>query len=128
MKDHLANVFSLLAIEEPSASPLGNRPAQTERANFTSAPTLEDDGMGADFALWCHVKDMYDVREFIKQAWLQYAAGTLSIVLVSQLTDVGIGLMRLEDEKLVAKYPKFKDWWALLTYFGLEAYGNGKTM
>lgn len=83
--------------------------------------------MGADFALWCHIKDMDDVREFLKQAWSQYATGALSIVLVSQLTEVGIGLMRLEDEKFVAIYPEFKDWWEVLRYLGLEVRGSGKT-
>ncbi|CZT22741.1 uncharacterized protein RCC_08446 [Ramularia collo-cygni] len=84
--------------------------------------------MGADFALWCHLQDMHDVREFIKHAWLQYAAGELSITLVSQLSEIGLGLMRLEDGKFTAKYPEFDDWWKLLSYFGLDVYGKGKTL
>lgn len=117
VKERLANVFSLLAIEEPSDSPLGNKPL-----------ILENDGMGPDFALWCHIKDMNDVREFIKEAWLKYTSGELSIVLVSQLAEVGIGLMRIEDEKFVAQYPQFNDYWKLLEYFNLEVHGSGKTM
>ncbi|SMR59491.1 unnamed protein product [Zymoseptoria tritici ST99CH_3D1] len=117
VKERLANVFSLLAIEEPSDSPLGNKPL-----------ILENDGMGPDFALWCHIKDMNDVREFIKEAWLKYTSGELSIVLVSQLAEVGIGLMRIEDEKFVAQYPQFNDYWKLLEYFNLEVHGSGKTI
>lgn len=127
VNEHLANIFSLLQVEEPSTSPLGDKPQKKKKVNPAWSSTLEDDGFHMDFALWCHVKDMHDVRAFLKQSWLQYAAGALSIVLVSQLSEVGIGLMRLEDEKFVAKYPQFKDWWALLPYFGLEAYGSGRT-
>ncbi|KJX96768.1 hypothetical protein TI39_contig602g00015 [Zymoseptoria brevis] len=117
VKERLANVFSLLAIEVASDSPLGNKPL-----------ILENDGMGPDFALWCHIKDMNDVREFIKEAWLKYTSGELSIVLVSQLAEVGIVLIRIKDEKFVAQYPQFNDYWKLLEYFNLEVHGSGKTI
>lgn len=128
VKEHLVNVFSLLAVEEPCPTPLGSKSTQKKKPDPTLIPTLEDDGMGSDFALWCHLKDLDDVRDFLKQAWLQYAEGVLSVVLVSQLTEVGLGLMRLEEEKFTVKYPQFKDYWAILTYLGLDVQGSGKTM
>lgn len=101
----LENLFSLLEVQEPSASPLGqdspslleNQAKPTLKTNFK--PEIEDKQPA--FATWCFLQDLHDVRCFVKEVWLEYSRGETSFLAASSITDIAFGLLRSADDAFV---------------------------
>lgn len=130
IQDHLSNLFTHLELEEPSQAPLGA--AQRHQPKQSSAPSIDemdisDCDPSVDFDLWCLLQDLNDVREFVRQAWSEYASGAISIVAASTITETAIGLIRLKNEEFSPQHTNFKDWWYLLRHFSIEAHATGNT-
>lgn len=65
----LRNLFSMLEVEEPSTTPLGTTgPAKKNGRVADGGPCfeLEDTGEEKLFAIWCLLKDMAEMREFVR--------------------------------------------------------------
>ena len=67
-----------------------------------------------------------DCRNTAKQAWLEYAAGTISLTVASVTMETAIGLMRLSNEEFVKDFPGFSDWWLLPSNFSFNVLTCGK--
>ncbi|KAK5138221.1 hypothetical protein LTR08_004917 [Meristemomyces frigidus] len=123
-EEGLSSRFAQLEVEEPSESPLGaepyRRPAQDELAQLTDCATLDvDDGAEKEFAIWCLLEDLYELRTYLRATWSDYATGTLSFVTASAVTDFAFSMMRQADRDLVAVYPDMNNIIDVMTTLGL---------
>ncbi|KAK5127823.1 hypothetical protein LTR85_004939 [Meristemomyces frigidus] len=116
----MTNLFSQLEVEEPSAAPLGAQPKTQLPKNAAKVQEydLADEEDNA-FALWCFLEDLNDVRTFVRNTWHEFAAGDISFVAASMVTDVAFGLMRSADEDFVKERPLFADHMVIMLYLGL---------
>lgn len=75
--DSLEGLFNSLNIEEPGDNALGDEPppqtTQTASGRKNVTYKLEDDGSDSAFEIWCFLQDLYDVRMFVKQSWMEYS-------------------------------------------------------
>ncbi|KAK4548195.1 hypothetical protein LTR36_010064 [Oleoguttula mirabilis] len=121
----MANLFSQLEVEEPSASPLGAQPnAQQQKQQPKKVAKDKEYGMAQEddtvFALWCFLEDLNDVRTYVRDTWREFAAGDVSFVAASMVTDAAFGLMRCADEDFVMANPLFADHIAMMLFLGLS--------
>ncbi|KAK3116797.1 hypothetical protein LTR53_002432 [Teratosphaeriaceae sp. CCFEE 6253] len=85
---------------------LGDATLTPDSAEDTLAAAKEDgDDASPSFALWCLLKDVHDVRIYIRNIWLEYAAG------------------ELPDD-----FPRFGDYWALFRLFDVTMMMTDKLM
>lgn len=115
-KESLANLFVGLELEQPSDNPLGHAPPQSATdspedsaaANAADSSLELDDHAEKEFALWCFLKDLQEIRVYLRENWEDYAKGGVSFLAVSSLTDTAFGVMRRADAALVQAHPEFK--------------------
>ncbi|KAK5720426.1 hypothetical protein LTR17_014983 [Elasticomyces elasticus] len=123
----LGNQFAMLDIEEPSAEPLGTTPvsnAPKAHAPQTAAgPRFEfADEAGGDlsFEIWCLLQDLHDVRMFVRNTWLEYSNGKLSLMAAGEIADVGFSLMRRVTESTAEKHPCLRSYDQLRKLFPMN--------
>lgn len=121
------NLFSQLALEEPSQSPLGNAPEPVSRLKSATVTIDLDDGENdKTFALWCHLEDLRDIRRFVEGVWRDYATGEVSILAAAMVMETAFGFMRVSDERFVSIYGDFGDWWFLPKFLSFETRHCGR--
>lgn len=117
----LNNLFACLDIEEPSPTPLGERPPSgTSQSRTPKHFKLENEDEDLAFPTWCFLQDLNDVRTFVQGTWLEYSRGEFSFLAASSITDTAFGLLRCTDEEFSKSNSQTTDWSPLLQYFGLE--------
>jgi len=128
-KTSLTSLFESLGLEEPSANPLSDalQASPEEVMVETSVPdegaSLElDEQAEKEFALWCVLKDLKEIRDYIRSIWADYAEGKLSFMVASTITNAAFGMMRRTDEELTDTYPDLGDFENVLATLGLEMY------
>lgn len=122
----LTNPFALLEIEEPSATPLGQEPDPAASFASTSKKSNvhfeEDDKDDTAFRLFCFLEDARDIRKFVKETWQEYARGNISMLVATNVTEAGIGLLRISSVAFVAAKEAFRDWSYLTKYLSLRVH------
>ncbi|KAK4548346.1 hypothetical protein LTR36_010216 [Oleoguttula mirabilis] len=128
-KESLSNVFDNLNLEEPSEDALGDEPqprtGDTHSSNAIADTLALDDRAEKEFALWCFLKDLQEIRLFLDENWRSYSAGQLSFLAASSLTDTAFGVMRRADASLVRAYPEFADFPCVLDFLGVTITKTG---
>ncbi|KAK5721712.1 hypothetical protein LTR15_006303 [Elasticomyces elasticus] len=127
----LTNLFALLEVEEPSDEPLGEAPstpsADTKTATKTP-PTFEfevEQNRDTAFEIWCVLQDLHDVRIFVRDTWLEYGRGEVSLLAAGAVTDTAFGIMRRATAELTVQHPRFKNYWQVPDYLGMLMMFNG---
>ncbi|KAF7198658.1 hypothetical protein HII31_00397 [Pseudocercospora fuligena] len=118
----MTNIFACLEMEVPSATPLGSAPEPRSviAKQHLNQVDLEPDQQDAEFALWCHVEDLRDLRRYIQDIWQQYADGSISLLAATMVTETGMSLMRLAGDELTANWPELGSWDDLLESLSLK--------
>ncbi|KAK5127814.1 hypothetical protein LTR85_004930 [Meristemomyces frigidus] len=112
-KESLPSLFAQLEVEEPSENPLGDEPSPTfqqqdEHEQQPEYHSLEvDDSAEKEFALWCFLEDLHEIRTYLRSIWSDYATGELSFMTASAVTDQAFGIMRRTERDLKTCYPAF---------------------
>lgn len=123
------NLFSKLELEEPSDLPLGSTPVSCGQLPKSHATlpnvTLDKDAGAQAFALYCHLEDLRDVRSYIREVWLDYASGEISLITATMVTETALGMTRIADERFVQSYGAFSDWWYLPQFLSFDAPKEG---
>ena len=127
-RDGLANLFEMLDIEEPVPATLGQAPsiapttAKQWQGKFFA---LEDDQDNEAVALWCFLADMNDVRQYVRQLWLEYLEGQTSLGLTGMVTETALGMIERAGNDFVQQYHHFGEWDRLLDYLRVSMGVNG---
>ncbi|KAK5128715.1 hypothetical protein LTR85_000048 [Meristemomyces frigidus] len=133
----LRNIYDHLEVEQPSNAPLGSR-RNTSTAKILSrderrsaqVPVADLEEGDKTFALWCFFKDQHEVCMFIKEVWVSYVKGDVSLPTVCNVTDYAFMLMQKASAALVEQYPCFADMQDINDYLGfnLMTLGGGLTV
>ena len=121
-KDELkSNLFEYLNLEEPLPFDNGAAPS-SEQANGKKTPELGLDGNAMIeermFAFFCF-KDFESVRDTLKEAWVGYRQGRVSLLAASLTTNVAIDLVRRAEKDLVWSFPEYSNYKEYIIFFFL---------
>lgn len=126
-KTSLANLFENLEFEQTSQEPLGSEPQLASRTSSPPKPATEcaygsleiDDRSEAEFALWCFLRDLHDLKDFVRASWKQYSDGELSFFAASAVTNTAFGIMRRAGEEVSKTHPWFYNLQGVLNFLGI---------
>lgn len=131
LERNMNNLFAALDLEEPSEPTLGDTPPsprQTPKIRTTPPNiTLDQEAGCKEFALYCHLENLRDVRIHVRNIWLEYASGSISIVTATMITEHALGMMRITDERFVATTGAFSDWWSLPKFMSFDVQTEGSS-
>ncbi|KAK3671124.1 hypothetical protein LTR78_008925 [Recurvomyces mirabilis] len=105
LNEPLTNLFGCLNVGEPSELLSASLPVHTSAAsNPKYSFKLETENHDGPFAIWCHLKDLYDFRQNVRQAWIDHKRGDISFLAASSLTDTAFGLLRRADHVVIDEF------------------------
>ena len=116
----LGNAFARLQLEVPSATPLDSTPekkATSGKAKQTRKHQAEGQDEQSD--VWCFLKDLKDLRNFIRGIWQEHADGCLSLMVAAVVTDWALSMMRAANDKPEENFDDFSDFAKMLRHLEL---------
>ncbi|KAK3618958.1 hypothetical protein LTR56_024325 [Elasticomyces elasticus] len=127
------NLFALLEDEEPDDEPtpstLGESSSSKAHSDTKHATRkfefVDDANADAGFEIWCQLQDLHDIRTSIRETWLEYSRGGLSLFAAGVLTDTGFDIMRRSAAELTDRYPFFGNWWSLMSKLNMQVALSG---
>ncbi|KAK4618926.1 hypothetical protein CLAFUW4_12295 [Fulvia fulva] len=119
------NAFARLQVEEPQAvihvGPSKAFPGQAPADDYTRTTfKLDKKEENANIALICHLQDLHDVRILVKEAWISFSRGEVSLVYASMVTEVAFGLLRCADDQFTTLNPKLAEYRHVLDALGVR--------
>ena len=123
-QEHLANMFSVLEMEEPSSHRLGqasrHKPKASKKTDNEVTFSLESTEETKTFALWCMLEDLRDVRNEVRALWQDYRAGKVDFSVAGAVTNFAIGLIRYTELEFAPEYPSLQSYDDTLRHIGLQ--------
>ncbi|KAM3419846.1 hypothetical protein BST61_g3175 [Cercospora zeina] len=129
VENDLTNLYQHLHIEEPADVP---DEESTSGPATPAAPPRAQPGRGADdfqldngreddlFAIWCLLKDMFDIRVHLKGVWRQYKQGTLSFISAAKIADSAMAVCWELAGEFTALHPELDDFDTLVAVIGAQ--------
>ena len=135
-KETMGNYFAKLNVHDCFDTPNDTYDTKLASAIDTSAtifPTvtfkLQKQHQDRDFALWCHLQDLNDVRTEVMKTWRRYLKGEVTFLMASITSNVAFGLMQCADDEFCALEASFEYYDKVLDFLGLEIVtGAGEPM
>lgn len=131
-EDLTANLFSYLDIDQPTEDPLGSAPVSK---HATSKPgtckvqfELNDPEGDKNFAIWCFLQDMRELRQEIRTLWISYRDGKMSFSAVAEMSANAINIMSLAEVEFIRQYTDLCAYQKILNHLGLEIGALGATV
>ncbi|KAK5708330.1 hypothetical protein LTR97_000870 [Elasticomyces elasticus] len=127
----LSNLFACLEVEEPSTlaqTSQQKKPAGVADHSVATTFQLVEEQDDRGFATWCHLQDLNDVRQFLKETWLEYSRGEISFLAASSTTDTAFGLLRCADEDFTEILPQCSTWQGLSEFLGITGFCRGQVL
>ena len=102
----LVNMYDALCIDDSdddssaiptAATPTASRtktPSQPHKVVYEAESAIDD----VYFTLFCFLNDLKQLRQFLRNLWQQYDAGTLDLMTVSMTTNTAINLVRRAEQ------------------------------
>jgi hypothetical protein len=111
-------LFDLLEIEEcldwePEKTWIPTTPRKTQQVSYDPEPSLED----VSFALYCFLKDMTEIRVFIRRTWREYKHRQITLNSAAVTVNSAIDVMRHLNEAFVETHPNFAEHKSLMNHF-----------
>ena len=92
--------------------------------SYDTGETLElqsgDEEAEDGFALWCFLKDLSDIREYLHEAWSKHYNGETSLSTVSEVTHFALIFMEKREATFVERWPRFERYDKILEFFKLK--------
>ncbi|CAK4031418.1 Hypothetical predicted protein [Lecanosticta acicola] len=121
----LENVFECLDLEDTKfdadSGTATTASATHARINISHIEfKLEKQNEDLEFALWCHLEDLYSVRKLVHQTWIEYVQGKMSFDAASIITEAAFGLVRCADDEFGALNPLFDEYDKILVFLDVK--------
>lgn len=127
--DGLYNLFEYLDIEEPTDMPMGTSgPARKDQNLSRQKYELEDDQEMKLFGLWCHLRDMNDMRLYLIDLWSEYRRGDVTIEVAGDVTELACGLLNNTHAAFVERNPELNTWNGIMSFLHLELCFNSNVV
>ncbi|KAK5111505.1 hypothetical protein LTR85_011853 [Meristemomyces frigidus] len=133
----LTNLFVHLEFEEPTIS-TGDEIAGAEDevpcaleevvieeeqpAELPPTYELGDEEEKKSFAIWCLLKDMYDVRMYVRDMWRRYKEGELSFFAVSKMTNIAFDIIVQTCEEFGKQHPGLATFNDVVSFMGADSF------
>ncbi|KAK3628870.1 hypothetical protein LTR56_018355 [Elasticomyces elasticus] len=127
----LSNLFACLELEEPSTlaqTSQQKKPAGVLDHSVATTFQLVEEQDDRGFVTWCHLQDLNDVRQYLKETWLEYSRGEISFLAASSTTDTAFGLLRCADEDFTEILPQCSTWQGLSEFLGITGFCRGQVL
>lgn len=123
------NLFERLNVEEPLTMPLGGSPVPSSAPQLTgTSVTLEADTDSACMALWSYLSEMNDIRTYVRELWLQFRDGNISLANAGMITETALGMTTRAYKEFVEAYPQFATWKKIVEFLRLRQCINKNLM
>lgn len=103
------NLFSLLEVEEcPEWNDDAPAPTVTKKVpevSYEQEASPED----VSFALFCFMKDLTDIRIFIRRTWREYKHRQVTLNTAATTVNTAIDVMRRLNEEFTQTFPQFSE-------------------
>ena len=128
--DSLSNLFAHLHVDESAdlddASPgLETAAAPSKTMHFTLYDLKAE--CDEEFAVWCFLQDLSDVRAFVYKTWVEFAQGEITFLAAITVMDIAICLMQCADLEFSAQHDMATDFPTMLKVFGYTSMYDVKT-
>jgi hypothetical protein len=113
----VTNLFGLLEIEEcpnwqPKDAWVPIKAKQEPENSYEPAPSPED----VSFALYCFMKDITDIRIFIRRTWRDYKHGRMTINSTASASNTAMDVIYRLNEVFLETFPQFADHESVIDY------------
>jgi hypothetical protein len=116
-KTQLTNLFSLLEIEEyPDLNSEEIWAPTTSKKALQVSYEPEISPEDVSFAIYCFMKDMTDIRIFIRRTWREYKHSQITINSAATTVDAALNIMRRINNTFTESFPDFVEHASLIDY------------
>jgi hypothetical protein len=105
----LNNIFAVLDLEDPSdAHQIIPEPSKKSQPLTVTSYELEEDDDDEEtyIKILCFFRDFEDMRDHIRQSWLDYASGIVDLAAVAVATNVALEILQRAETELLESIPK----------------------
>jgi hypothetical protein len=107
----MSNMFEYLEIEEasdwdPTAGTMPNPPKKKASQDTYNMETSAED---ISFALYCFIKDLTDIRIFVRRSWREYKHGHTTLNTAAVIMNTAIKVFWRLNEAFVESFPQFAE-------------------
>ncbi|KAF2119827.1 hypothetical protein BDV96DRAFT_595451 [Lophiotrema nucula] len=108
-KLRLSNMFEHLEVQEcDDTLSTGTMAPPVKKSQRQDTYKLETRPEDTSLALYCLMKDLTDMRFFVRQTWDEYRNKQVSLETAATIMNMAISVFRSLNETLVAEFPQFK--------------------
>jgi hypothetical protein len=113
----IPNVFNLLEIEEcPDLGPEETWASTISKKVLQVSYEPEVSPEHLSFALYCFMKDMTDIRIFIRRTWREYKHSQITINSAATTVNTALNIMRRINNTFTESFPDFAEHASLIQY------------
>lgn len=122
----ISNVFSKPQFHEPLENALGSAPALVSQSSNSKVHfELEEPEDDTNFAIWCLLQDLRDLRLEVRNLWMEYRDGKITFGAVTEMTANAVSMAQYAEGQLFKQYPDVLGYLSILRTLGLEVVSLG---
>jgi hypothetical protein len=110
----LVNLFEYLELEDPVEWTSDAPRSHTSKTNSTYE--LEPSDQDLSFAIFCFLKDLTDIRHYVRQTWAAYREQQVTFTTAAVTMNTAISLFRRLNEDFVSDFPQFGEHVKIIIY------------
>jgi hypothetical protein len=110
----LVNLFEYLELEDPVEWTSDASRSNSSKTNSTYE--LEPSDEDLSFAIFCFLKDLTDIRHYVRQTWAEYREEQVTFTTAAVTMNTAISLLRRLNEDFVSDFPQFDEHVKIITY------------
>lgn len=108
----MGNLFNNLTLEETTGlDTFDTDTAKASSKKKEASPKwnikIESDHEPPDYALWCHLEDLYDIRMSVMDTWNDYLKGDVTFMRACMTTQVACALIQSSSQRFCALEEEF---------------------
>jgi len=111
------NLFGILEVEEcPDWESEVSPQPTTRKKSLQDSYEPEASNEDVSFALYCFMKDMTEIRIFIRRTWREYKHGRITVNSAATTANTAMDVMRRLNEAFTENFPQFAEHTSLIEF------------
>jgi hypothetical protein len=107
----VANMFASLEVEETSEVEMEDIPEVSPKSKVEKRVEykLETSEADVSFAVYCFLKDLTNIRLFVRRTWREFKHGEIGLQAAALTMTAAIGMIEKLSDEFQEAYPRFKE-------------------
>ncbi|PMD30202.1 hypothetical protein L207DRAFT_592660 [Hyaloscypha variabilis F] len=105
----LRNLFQYLEVEDPIEWTSSTLPSDKKSSKALCRYELEPTDEDISFAIFCLLKDLTDIRHYVRQTWAEYREHRIALTTAALTMNTVISVFRRLNEEFLVNFPQFDD-------------------